>query len=303
MSKQPYKLAGLEGYEPAQPWAQPIASAQMSKLDSQENLPFLSLAEMDNDFDGWPDKVNPFLHKEPPQTPEIPIPDQPILITTAIPLRTVQKLIADIIQSEDTLFFINHSVTATEGRKEWKLIQVNFEKSIQQQPACLQNGRFLVDFYIEHHQDKSLDIRDRSFWLEYHKSNSHKTISTQYHILQPSQFSSKTATDKDLVPYREWLNLSDPTTLSGPFEFATINQRKTRDRVSSTDWSQLQSMQAKYDNQAPVLRNHNFLVDVSQPVYEVIAKDSEISARCTAFMGKLELNDKTLAQYRHPVRP
>jgi hypothetical protein len=131
MSKQPYKLAGLEGYQPAQPWAQPIASAQMSKLDLQENLPFPSLlAKMDNDFDNWPDEVNPFLHKEPPQTPEIQIPSQPILITTAIPLRTVQKMVADIIQSEDTLFFINHSVTATEGRKEWKLIQVNFEKSI-----------------------------------------------------------------------------------------------------------------------------------------------------------------------------
>jgi hypothetical protein len=158
MSKQPYKLAGLEGYQPAQPWAQPIASAQMVKLDLHQYIPFPSLAEMDNDFDGWPDEVNPFLHKELQQTPEIQIPKQPILVTTAIPLRTVQKLIADIIQSEDKLFFINHSVTATEGRKEWKLIQVNFEKSIQQQPACLQNGRFLVDFYIEHHRDKSLDI-------------------------------------------------------------------------------------------------------------------------------------------------
>jgi hypothetical protein len=97
------------------------------------------------------------------------MPKQPILITTAIPPRTVQKLIAFIIQSEDKLFFVNHSVTATEGRKEWKLIQVNFEKSIQQQPACLQNERFLVDFYIEHHRDKPLDIRDRRFWLEYHK--------------------------------------------------------------------------------------------------------------------------------------
>jgi hypothetical protein len=105
------------------------------------------------------------------------------------------------------------------------------------------------------------------------------------------------ATDKELVPYREWLNLSDPTiTLWGPFEFATINQRKTRDRVLSTDWSQLQTMQAQYDNQAPVLRNRNLMVDVSQPVYEIITKDAEISARCTAFMGKLELNDETLTQ-------
>jgi hypothetical protein len=137
--------------------------------DAQENLQFSSLAELDDDYDGWPDEVNPFLHKEHLQPAETIIQDTSILTTTNIPPRTVQKLIADIIQSEDKLFFINHSVTATKGRKEWKLIQVNFEKSIQQQPACLQNGRFLVDFYIEHHRDKSLDIRDRRFWLEYHQ--------------------------------------------------------------------------------------------------------------------------------------
>jgi hypothetical protein len=60
MTKQPYKLAGLEGYEPAKPWAKTIATAQMSTLASQENHPFLSLAGLDNDYDGWPDEVNPF---------------------------------------------------------------------------------------------------------------------------------------------------------------------------------------------------------------------------------------------------
>jgi hypothetical protein len=52
MSKQPYKLAGLEGYQPAQPWAQPITSVQMVKRDLHQDIPFPSLAEMDNDFDG-----------------------------------------------------------------------------------------------------------------------------------------------------------------------------------------------------------------------------------------------------------
>jgi hypothetical protein len=135
----------------------------MSTLGAQENLPFPLLAGLDNDFDGWPDEVNPFLHKEIMQPTEISTQDQPTSTTATIPPRTVQKLTADSIQSEDKLLFINHSVTATEGCKEWKLIQVNFEKSIQQQPACLQNGHFLVDFYIEQHRDKSLDIRDQRF--------------------------------------------------------------------------------------------------------------------------------------------
>jgi hypothetical protein len=163
-----------------------------------------------------------------------------------------------------------------------------FQIDTTTQPACLQNGRFLVDFHIEHHQDGALDIRDRPFWLEYHRSNIHKTISTRYHILQPSQFSARTAMNKDLVPYREWLNLSDPTvSLLGPFDFATINNRKTRDRVTGPQWSQLQAQKTKFDNDAPVLRNRAMMIDISQPVYETIATDPEVVRRCTAFMGHL----------------
>jgi hypothetical protein len=209
-----------------------------------------------------------------------------------------------IVKSEDKLFFIAHAATATAGRKEWKLVQVNFTKSIQQQPSCLQNGRFLVDFYIEHYQDGALEIRDRRFWLEYHRSNAHKTISTRYHILQPSQFSAQTKMNKDLVPYREWLNLSDLTvSLLGPFDFTTINNRKTRDRVSGPQWSQLQAQKTKFDNDAPVLRNHAMMIDISQSVYETIATDIEVVRRCTACMEHLEVNDETLALYGHTVQP
>jgi hypothetical protein len=60
--------------------------------------------------------------------------------------RTVQKLIADLIQSEDKFFFINHSVTATEGRKEWKLIQVNLKNhatTTSMPPKWTLSGGFL----------------------------------------------------------------------------------------------------------------------------------------------------------------
>jgi hypothetical protein len=101
-----------------------------------------------------------------------------ILTTTAqAPARSIPQLIAAIVKSEDKLLFIAHAATETAGRKEWKLVEVNFTKSIQQQLSCLQNGRFLVDFSIEHHREGALDIRDCRFWLKYHRSNAHKTIS------------------------------------------------------------------------------------------------------------------------------
>jgi hypothetical protein len=262
------------------------------------------LAELDQDYDGWPENTNPFISKEVSETPKSPKDHNLVLTIAQAPTISTPQLIAAIAKSEDKLFSIAHAATATAGRKEWKLVQVNFTKSIQRQPACLQNGRFLVDFYIEHHQDGALDIRDRRFWLEYHRSNAHKTISTRYHILQPSQFSARTAMNKDLVPYREWINLLDPTvSLLGPFDFATINNRKTRDRVPGPQWSQLQAQKTKFDNDAPVLRNRAMMIDISQPVYETITTDTEVARRCTAFMGHLEVNDETLALYGHTVQP
>jgi hypothetical protein len=177
MDSQPYKLAGLDGYNPAQPWKEPTAQAQLSKI-SQPAPQFPMLAELDKDYDGWPENTNPFVSKESSEPPKSPKEHKLVLTMAQAPTITTPQLIAAVVKSEDKLFFIAHAATTTAGRKEWKLVQVNFTKSIQQQPACLQNGRFLVDFYIEHHRNGALDIRDRRYWLEYHRSNAHKTIST-----------------------------------------------------------------------------------------------------------------------------
>jgi hypothetical protein len=88
----------------------------------------------------------------------------------------------------------------------------------------------------------------------------------------------------------------------GPFDFATINNRKTRDRVPGPEWSQLQAQKIKFDNDVP-LQNRTLMVDISQLVYEIIATNAEVASRCTAFMGHLEVNDETLSQYGHMVQP
>jgi hypothetical protein len=296
MGQQPYKFAGMDGYNPAQPWKEPTEKAQLSTIGNQPAPKFPALTELDSEYDGWPENANPFISNETSEAPKSPKEHNLVLTTAQAPTISTPQLVAAIVKSEDKLFFIVHAATATAtataGRKEWKLIQVNFTKSIQQQPACLQNVRFLVDFYIEHHRDGALDIRDRRFWLEYYRYNAHKTILTRYRIVQPSQFSERTAMNKDLVPYREWINLSDPTvSLLGPFDYATINNRKTRDRVPGPQWSQLQAQKTKFDNGAPVFRNRAMMIDISQPVHETITTNIEVARRCTAFMGHLEVND------------
>jgi hypothetical protein len=203
------------------------------------------------------------------------------------------------VASEDKLFFIAYSQYRDQQRKEWKLVRVDFEKSIRQHPSCLQDGRFLVEFCIDHHRDKNIDICSRRYWLEYHKSNAHKTLSANYHILQPSQYSFEIAKSKQLVPYREWINLDDilGVSLHGPFDFVTRNNRKTKDRIAAVDWLALADQSAHHQNQAPKVSSHVIHVDVTQPIFENISTNPEVQERCQVFMQKLEFSDETLQDY------
>jgi hypothetical protein len=303
----PYKLAGLEGYDAAQPWSAPAAMSQIN-LAVSNNIPeFPTVQEMDDEFDAWPESGNPFINRDL-TTPAMPIESNPNKISTfTSSMRTKSSIVADIIRSEDRLFFMAYSQSRSQDRKEWKLVRVDFQRSLQQHPTCLQDGRFLVDFFIEHHRDKNLDICTRRYWTEYHKTNSHKSLSLDYHILQPSQYSENTAKSMGLTPYREWVQLDDPSiNLHGPFNFATLNNRKTRDRVAKADWLILQDREALYNNAAPKLSTRIMSVDITQPTYETISTNCEVQFRCQTFMFNMEFNDTTLQDFgteKHPQKP
>jgi hypothetical protein len=101
-----------------------------------------------------------------------------------------------------------------------------------------------------------------------------------------------------LTPYREWVQLDDTSiTLHGPFNFATMNNRKTRDRVAKADWLVLQDREAFYHNAAPKLSTRIMHVDISQPSYENIKTDHEVQSRCQSFMFNMEFNDTTLKDF------
>lgn len=48
------------------------------------------------------------------------------------------------------------------------------------------------------------------------------------------------------------------TFIHGPFNFAVINGRQTRDRIDSQDWTQLKVAQSKYDDAPPDLDKRVF---------------------------------------------
>jgi hypothetical protein len=164
-------------------------------------------------------------------------------------------------------------------------------------PKLPQDGRFLMEFFIEHHRDKHLDIYSRKYWLEYHQTKFQKFLSTDYHILQPSQYSKDTAKSMGLVPYREWMQIADSSvTLHGLFNCATLNNRKSRNRISKTDWIVLQDCETLYHNPAPKLTQRIMNVDISQPTYENIKGNQEVQSRCETFMFNLEFTDTTLSK-------
>jgi hypothetical protein len=87
------------------------------------------------------------------------IEDQLALYTGPPPSRAVPSppsapplglLVASIINSSNHLFFILHSL-GNPNTCKWWLVRVAFSNSTSLFPSCLQDGRFLMEFYTLHY--------------------------------------------------------------------------------------------------------------------------------------------------------
>ncbi len=77
-------------------------------------------------------------------------------------------------------------------------------------------------------------------------------ISHRYHLVRPTKDKSSYCSANNLQPYQEWINIHDNDTfLLGPFNFSTIQGRKTKDRIDTQIWQQLHALQDRFDNDAP----------------------------------------------------
>jgi hypothetical protein len=100
-------------------------------------------------------------------------------------------------------------------------------------------GWYLFEFYICHPSDWRYNAINQRYWLQYHRLNEVATPSpsTDAHLIRPSDTSDSYANCHKLVPFRKWLNISHlDTFIHGPFDFASIRGRKSRDRISQDDW-------------------------------------------------------------------
>lgn len=121
----------------------------------------------------------------------------------AIPIainRDFPSIIQSVITSEDKLFFIAHT-TFNGSRKEWKLVQLDLQASIKLSSTCIQDGKFIMNFLIQHPHDVALPHQYKRFWTEYHRVLGSKKLHSNFELIKPSEITSKIAKANSLIPY------------------------------------------------------------------------------------------------------
>ena len=118
--------------------------------------------------------------------PHPPAPLEPAPIVHSVP--SIGTLVTGIIKSVDRLFLVADD--ADPHFIEWRLVRVALDDSMSLHTSCLQDGHFLVEFYIAHaHTD---DVRfngiNQRCWLQYHSRGDVITPTSQSktHLIRPS---------------------------------------------------------------------------------------------------------------------
>jgi hypothetical protein len=191
--------------------------------------------------------------------------------------------VASIIKSTSRLFFISWQLPSI-PRHEWHLVCVNLHSSLSLNPHCLSDGCYLVQFFICHPKDTLHHPRNQRWWLEYHAASTVACLHQgDYHILRPDSYAPIYTKDLNLHPYCQWVNLLNPgTCIHGPFEFATINGCRTRDRISLTDWDLLSQSSDRYDDDPPDLAHQDFTGIQFMRSYHTVISDFTVCDRIMA---------------------
>ena len=111
-------------------------------------------------------------------------------------------------------------------------------------PSCLEDGKYIVDFYTTHPANFCLNAINQRFWLNYHLKEDLMGPCSSYdtHLIRPTDTSEAYASHHHLLPFCQYVNLTySDNYIHGPFDFATLGAHKSRDRISANDWSILHS--------------------------------------------------------------
>jgi hypothetical protein len=151
-------------------------------------------------------------------------------------------------------------------------------------PSCMQDGKFLVEFLISHPSDKQYNEPNKRYWTEFHQSFGSYKLHEKYHLVKPSIDRIAFCKQNSLVAFSQWVYLNhNDVLLHGPFNFAIINGRKSRDRVSLSDWQILAKLNNDYDNAAPSIALSALTINIDTAQYSCHS-DNTVNARVQAFL-------------------
>jgi hypothetical protein len=256
ITAHPFKEAGIKGFSPIQPYQ---VATNLAVTDRCHAFHWPSLSELNDDVAPfrWASEDERQRYLDDPTftpVPAFPIgppPAPPVHPVPSIP--SIQLLVAAIVRSTDRLFFVSCKFGANDAR-EWRLARVAFIDSMSLYPSCTLNGRFLFEFYICHLADWRDNAVNQRYWLQLHGVDDlrHPRPASDTHLVRPSDTSNSYATCHNLMPFRKWLNICHQDTyIHGPFEFASIRGRKTRDRIAQVDWDALALHSSMFCNPIP----------------------------------------------------
>ncbi len=207
-------------------------------------------------------EVIPTLYTGPP--PLGPTPYAP-----SIPSANI--LAQSIIASTDKLFFLSIPIGSRDTR-EWRLVRVALEASMSSNSSCFVDGRCFVDYYICHPSNSRYSAINQHYWLRYHHPDDlrNPTTSTDSHLLRLSVTAESYARRHNLLPYRSYINLTHADTyIYGPFNFATIHGRKSRNWVCQAQLDILKLHCNMFTNPIPRFDIPSYSVHVDRGVHTV----------------------------------
>jgi hypothetical protein len=263
IKEHPYKEAGINGFTPPTPFVVPD---HFLTTDDALRFHWPTLAELNEELSLSSSDVEMAMESEslPITTPGMytgPPPAPPLCSVPPVPSASI--LAQRIINSADKLFFISRKIGFS--IREWRLVRVAFSASTSSYPSCLEDGKYIVDFYSSHPADCRLNAINQRFWLRYHTQEDlmGPCSTCDTHLIRPSDTSEAYASRHHLLPFRQYVNLTHSDTyIHGPFDFATLGGRKTRDRVCSDDWSILRSRKEMFHNSPPSVEVATYSVHV-----------------------------------------
>jgi hypothetical protein len=271
IGENPFKDAGLKGFTPPIPLR---ATNLFLDVGNFKDFRWPMLSELNDELDPFPwqddDARYHFMMDESPfRPPEMyngPPPSPPEPATPSLSPPSITELAPCIIASMDELFFIAHAIG--KAKREWRFVQVAFNDSNALYPSALWDGRFFVKFYIWHPADVRYNATNQRFWLQYCPRNGVSHGHLDAHLIAPSDASEERATCHHLLPIRCWANLTHANTyIHGPFDFATVNGRETRDRVDMEAWNALAANSLMFCNATPCFDLPSYSIHVDHGIH------------------------------------